>query len=289
MRLVSKVILGTANFGLEYGIDFGKRVPDEEIRHILQLAENTSIFGIDTARAYGKAESIVGKFLNSKSKLKIISKLKKGKYKTADEIISQIKESLLALNIQKIDYYLIHSFETFRSQTNVVVEALKKAKKDGLINNFGISVYYPYEVEYFKTYFKESITIEFPLNVFDRRFLKYIPQWKKDNYTLFARSVFLQGLFFLDKNSLEEKFPKVKDKILQLRQITHNLGTSLNCLLLWFVASFESLDGFIIGVNNVKQLEENLDCLEKYLDIRDLLKNFETEDEDIIIPSRWKL
>ncbi|MFN3599035.1 MAG: aldo/keto reductase [Aquificaceae bacterium] len=112
---MKKLLLGTANFGMDYGIAFGKRVPKEEVFRMLDLAKEKKIFGIDTAPAYGKAQEIIGEYLQKKVKpFRIITKLPKRSYKDTLEVKNTLLKSLENLKVDSIDYLLIHSFETFK-------------------------------------------------------------------------------------------------------------------------------------------------------------------------------
>ena len=57
-----KLALGTAQFGMDYGISnkFGKPSPDD-ITNILNFAESHGIKCIDTAPIYGNSEKLLGK------------------------------------------------------------------------------------------------------------------------------------------------------------------------------------------------------------------------------------
>ncbi|MFN3599034.1 MAG: hypothetical protein ACK4VK_04785 [Aquificaceae bacterium] len=81
---------------------------------------------------------------------------------------------------------------------------------------------------------KGGFALEIPLNVFDRRFVPYLGKWKALNISLFVRSVFLQGLFFLPEERLRGPFERVKDKIQKLRLLVQESGLGLACLCLGF-------------------------------------------------------
>ena len=75
-----KIVLGTAQFGMDYGITNSEgKVKDKEISNILKLAESKGINYLDTAPAYGDAENIIGKHLLKYKTFNIISKLPKQK------------------------------------------------------------------------------------------------------------------------------------------------------------------------------------------------------------------
>ncbi len=287
--MVNKLILGTANFGMNYGIAFGKQVSKEEVFRILDLAVKEKVFGVDTAPVYGDAEEVIGEYFSQKGQvLKVITKLPRKYYKSYEDVKSTLLESLKNLKIDSVDYLLIHSFETFKQHKELLDYSLKSLKEQGLLKFYGISVYHPWEVFEFLETFGGNFAVEFPINVFDRRFVPHIEKWKEKGIILFARSIFLQGLFFLTKEEIKGVFEKVKDKIMKLQQISRELGIGLACLCLLFVLKFSQIDGFIIGIDNKKQLEDLLDCVKMKERNTLELEDFEVRDEDIILPYRWR-
>ena len=59
--LYSKIALGTAQFGLDYGIsNNGGQTPKKEVARILQLAKQKGITVLDTAFLYGVSEEVIG-------------------------------------------------------------------------------------------------------------------------------------------------------------------------------------------------------------------------------------
>lgn len=282
--MVEKLVLGTANFGMEYGIS-SKKVGVKEALKILERAAEEGIWGVDTAVVYGHAEDILGTFFSEKGKsFRVIDKLPHRNYMSKKEVEREVKNMLKRLNSSFLDCLLLHSFRTFEMMPDIV-DVLKGLKKEGFIKHYGISVYHPWEVESFYYLCKEPIAVEFPLNIFDRRFTKYLQKWKSMDFMLFARSVFLQGLFFLEH--FEGNLKKAEEKVKALRDIAKKLEVELSCLLLSFVAHFENLDGFIVGVDGLTQFEMNLRCLKNPIKLKQDIDSFELQDEDLILPYRW--
>jgi aryl-alcohol dehydrogenase-like predicted oxidoreductase len=61
-----RVILGTAQFGLSYGIsNEGGRVARDEVAGILSLASAEGVAALDTAAAYGDSEAVLGSLAES--------------------------------------------------------------------------------------------------------------------------------------------------------------------------------------------------------------------------------
>ena len=64
--MISKLILGTVQFGLEYGINNTTGIPSKEnVKLILDLAYNNGINLLDTAEAYGDSQKKIGEYHNN--------------------------------------------------------------------------------------------------------------------------------------------------------------------------------------------------------------------------------
>ena len=73
-------------------------------------------------------------------------------------------------------------------------------EKNFSIKNIGVSLYNPKDLfKVIKVRIPDAIQV--PINIFDKRFLdkKVIDCLKKNNIKMHARSIFLQGLLFMDK------------------------------------------------------------------------------------------
>ena len=67
-----KLVLGTAQFGLKYGLNQSK-VNIKEIKMIDKILQKKSISYIDTATSYGNSEKIISKIRTRKN---VITKIK---------------------------------------------------------------------------------------------------------------------------------------------------------------------------------------------------------------------
>ncbi len=75
-NLIEKLALGTAQFGLDYGIaNRTGKISKNEIFRILEYAYTQGIDTIDTSSNYGESEKIIGEFIDrSRFDFKIVSK-----------------------------------------------------------------------------------------------------------------------------------------------------------------------------------------------------------------------
>lgn len=274
MKLNEKVGLGTVQFGLPYGISNKAGQTDSiEVTKILITAKTYKIQVLDSASAYGNSEDVLGQ--NDLSSFKMVSKFMPD---SMEDISNQLETSLEKLGIQKLHGYLAHrplNILENPAQWDILLEFKSKSKVDKI----GFSLNEPMELEQLidKGYIPDLIQV--PYNYFDRRFEPYIKDLKKEGCEIHTRSAFLQGLFFMNPNRLDDFFEEVKLPISQLQK-----KEFLNGALLKFAVQQPFIDRVIIGVETNKQLVENLTNLE----LASILPELQYKiNENILIPSRW--
>jgi aryl-alcohol dehydrogenase-like predicted oxidoreductase len=289
-----RLILGTANFGLEYGIANKKKLGEDVVHSILEKAYEMGVATLDTASGYGDAEKVIGDFFRKKGKcFEVITKLPAPDYRSPDDVKREIDTSLDNMSVDSIDYLLLHSYGTYEEYGKTVFPVLNEYKEQGIIGHIGISVYHPYEIDNVLEKGHGISSVELPLNMFDRRFIRHdrIPSLIKKNIRVFARSVFLQGLFFIEDSKIDSFFNPVKGRIKRIREISEAYQITIESMAISFVLS-HGVDGIVLGVDSVEQLEKNISYLDN-LSIEDLsglkkeLEPLEVLDEDIILPYKW--
>ena len=99
-KRLSKISLGSANFGLNYGINNKKKIKFYEVEKILNFANKVKICKIDTAQSYGDSEKVIGKYIDKfKTKWNVTSKLKNLNLSLEDQfIISKLEMTNLILS-----------------------------------------------------------------------------------------------------------------------------------------------------------------------------------------------
>ena len=92
-KRLSKISLGSANFGLNYGINNKKKIKFYEVEKILNFANKVKICKIDTAQSYGDSEKVIGKYIDKfKTKWNVTSKLKNLNLSLEDQFIISKKK-----------------------------------------------------------------------------------------------------------------------------------------------------------------------------------------------------
>jgi len=276
MNLKSKIGLGTVQFGLDYGISNKEgKTSSEEVKKILEFALKQGIDTIDTASAYGNAEQVIGE--NKLSEFRIISKFLPPE--NGETVTAQFYKSLERLKQKSLYGYLAHRPSDVLKNL-YQWEDLKKIKEKGLVKKIGFSFNEPSEITLLAEAGCFPDLIQIPYNYFDQRFEKQIISLKEQGCEIHTRSTFLQGLFFMNPDTMSSFFDEVKPILKNLQLSNKNLAGSL----LKFVAEQPFIDKVIIGVENCNQLKVNLETLENSsrLDkLKVILSN------NIILPYEW--
>ncbi len=286
---MSKLALGTVQFGLDYGVNnTAGQVKEAEVEKILDLASKSGIDVLDTAQAYGQSEEVIGRYIkNHTTRFRIVSKLPD---LDALDVKKLFNESLSNLNCDKLYGYMFHSFSAYKKNPSAW-EELIGLKSENKVDKIGFSLYFPEELEYLLQKNIPFDLIQIPYSVFDRRFENYFEELKKRGVEIHVRSVFLQGLVFKSVDNLETRFLKIKSKLELLGRISSESKVPISALCLNFAVQNEFIDNVVMGVDNKGNLEENLKNLsfgQKTKEHLDQINSLKEDDENIILPINWK-
>ncbi|MBD3231359.1 aldo/keto reductase [Candidatus Dependentiae bacterium] len=285
---MNKIALGTAQFGLDYGINNLSGKIAENISHqILRYAYDRKIDYIDTAYVYGDSEQVLGSFIKkNKINFKIISKFS---CCSIDNFEKSFIESLHRLNSKQLYGYLVHDFKFFIKNPLLWTKFLK-IKNDLLVSKIGFSLYFEEELDYLLDSGIEFDIIQVPYSIFDQRFAKYFRILKSKGIEIFVRSVFLQGLVFKSFENLEPKFSKFKCKLKALNKLAEELNLSISSICLNFAVLNDYIDKVVIGFDNLDHFKQDLFNLKQINEIKKIENNllyFKEDDNNIIIPINW--
>ena len=284
-----KIALGTAQFGLDYGINNKRgKITFSEVEKILKLAYENRINMLDTAFAYGNSENVIGSILERQNlKFNIISKL------PADilpqEVLSYFNQSLKRLKQKKLYGYLLHDFNTFKKNRKIwnILKDLKKTQK---IKKIGFSLYYPSEIDFLFENEIDFDIVQIPYSIFDQRFEPYFSKLKKRKIEIHVRSVFLQGLYFKNPKELSSHFNSIKEKINIIKTISISMNISIASICINFALINKNIDKLVIGVDNSQNLIANIKSLQDFDQVTSFYKDLirlAINDENIILPFKW--
>lgn len=297
-----KIILGTAQLGLNYGItnQYGKPSLEKSLR-IIKTALYNNITEFDTARAYGDSETVLGIARETFGEMNIITKLdplknldKMSTIKEIHELVdNSIKTSLKNLKLHKLNTLLLHRVNHYNNK--VVWNYLLDKKKEKKIEKLGVSVYSVNEA-IIALKDKNIQHIQLPINILDEQwfcndFLELIN--KRTDVIVHCRSIFLQGILLSSK----DKWPKLEninadEYVENLNMLVKKFGFKNKIeLCLSYVKSIEWIDGLLMGVDTVDQLNENIKLFKvrkltnnEFKTVREIFKNVSTI---LLNPSLW--
>jgi aryl-alcohol dehydrogenase-like predicted oxidoreductase len=287
---MKKLILGTVQMGLDYGINnsFGK-ISIEESHQILLKAHISGITTLDTAEVYGNAHKVIGIFHknNPDYKFNIITKVPHNIESNSIEI--KVKEYLADLEVNCLDVLMFHSFESFINNSTAI-DVLVDLKLKGYINHIGVSVYTNDQIEYLLNEDEISV-VQLPFNLLDNISIKgtLIEQLKAKGKIIHTRSAFLQGLFFKKTSDKNKIVQKLKSELEILNQIVEQSNCSMEELALSYCLFQKNIDNVIIGVDSEDHLNTNIKASTYKIEEDTILKinNIKTKDLDLLNPSLW--
>lgn len=279
-----RVALGTAQWGLNYGITNTKGMPsDKELKLIISKANKNNICVFDTASQYGDSEIRLGN--NNLSVKKIVTKVAEFEDSNLEE---KLLLSLDRLKASSVYGYLFHKPNVL-DRNEQLWNQMKGLKAKGLTKKIGFSLYEPSQLTQFLKKKMIPDIIQIPYSVFDRKFEPYFNSLKTMNIEIHVRSIFLQGLYFKSADELEKKFNSLRSPIEKLNQISRKYDLSLLDILIGFVKLNKLIDYLIIGVETINQLNE---ILESYRhdtpkQVFEEIKKIKIKNKSILNPINW--
>lgn len=281
--------LGTAQFGLDYGIANREgKTSVEEIKKIINIARTLGIDTLDTAVSYGDSEACLGS-LGIKD-FKIITKLSELPSEPgalSQQLKAAIQTSLVRLKINSLYALMLHRSDLVNEENvgelQTAIESLKTA---GLVSKFGVSIYNPQELDRILPLIDIDI-IQAPFNLLDRRLETsgWLQRLHDRGIEIHIRSVFLQGLLLMPPETLPSKFTPWAHIFRQLSDWTQKHETDL------LSVCFSAVDDYrvirtVIGVNSARQLNQIGNVLETLKKIP--FPNLSSTDLKLINPANWK-
>jgi aryl-alcohol dehydrogenase-like predicted oxidoreductase/spore coat polysaccharide biosynthesis protein SpsF (cytidylyltransferase family) len=305
----SELTLGTAQLGMEYGIVNRTGRPSESsaiamVRHAIAHGVTT----IDTARAYGEAEEILGRALSGRwdSRLKVVTKLDPLDALPTDAspivvsaaVDDSIRRSCEALRTSQLDTLLLHRWTHRFLWDGATWRRLQELQQEGKISVLGASVYEPSEA--LDALDDPAIQhLQIPMNVLDRRWKeagvdKALAQ--RRDVVVHARSAFLQGILIHGA----DRWPDIGDgydaalcvdRLQGLATRFDRLRVADLCLA--YVRAQPWITSVVVGCETMPQLKSNLELFrlpkltaEQCEELEDTLP---MAPDALLNPSRWNL
>tara|TARA_Y100000589_G_scaffold291859_1_gene295632 strand:- start:14941 stop:15810 length:870 start_codon:yes stop_codon:yes gene_type:complete len=289
---MSKLILGTVQFGLNYGINnFKGKLNAKEIKKTLDVAYKNEIRTLDTAEIYGDSHERIGEYHKKNQKtFKIISKYSSLRNDLPKNIIDRVAKNLTILNSKMLYCYMFHNFNDYKCLFELFRGDLLYLKRNGLIHKLGVSLHSNEEItEVMKN--DDIDLIQLPFNLLDNSNERagILKKAKKKGIEIHTRSVFLQGLFFKEPSKLEGNLKVLRDDLRKINKLVSS--ENISDLALNYAYSKDYIDSVLIGVDSVDQLKANIVCVENNAcrHIHSKIDEIVVKNSFMLNPSNWKV
>ncbi len=301
---VSAFALGTVELGLDYGIDapghFGRPAQTEAIS-LVHSAIDAGINLIDTARAYGTAEVILGEALKGRRDqvvlaTKVATQAIGGVPLKGDDLrrhmLTSLEESLAALQTGHIDIWQIHNVDrTVLAEAEVVAEVFDQVRASGQVRFCGGS-FYGAELPLQALPLNLFEVMQITYSILDQRLAdQFFPLAAAANVGICARSVLLKGALTERAEHLPNHLHELRLRSRAFRELitANKLGATPAQAAIAFALAQPAIHAVLIGVRTEEELRSNLHSLTLELEPATLaqFESLRLDDPDLLNPGTW--
>lgn len=280
-----KLVLGAAQFGLNYGLANRTGVPSyDELRKIKSVAEKLGIKALDTASSYGGSEKAIGQVFDKSWTITTKCSMRSKPREPATGLREQVHDSLALLKHSYLDNLLLHHAKDINSGW----DTLRNLKDEGLVKKIGVSLYFNDDLDAVLS-LPDLDVVQITLNVFDQRFLKIgaLNCIKDKGVEVHVRSIFLQGLLLMQPDQRPSYFSKWSKNFALIDGFLQQQNVSAKELCINFVAHLAMVDKIVVGVETADQLAELGQCIrDEPIPVSDFLA---CSDPKLLDPFLWQI
>lgn len=298
--LASEIALGTVELGMDYGIptDGGNLRPTEaDAIRVLNNALDLGINFVDTARAYGNSEELIGKALRHRrrdyllaTKLCPLSASDLEAPGLSGRIWESVKTSLRMLQTDYVDLLMIHSapMEVIQ-RADAILETLHAIQQAGLVRYVGASVYEDAGPAALERGGFDCLQIAY--NALDRMPEKaLLPTAAQQGVGIIVRSVLLKGAITLRYRDLPESLSSLKDAVHALDILAQAAGISLPELAFRYVLGSDAIA--LCGTARSQELQSAIEYVSRGpldADLIDEIRKIEIAERKWLNPGNWNM
>jgi 1-deoxyxylulose-5-phosphate synthase len=297
---VSEIGLGTVELGLDYGVPVAGehlRPSEEQAARLLNRALDLGVNFIDTARAYGASEEIIGRAFKGRrddyilaSKLAPIREAGQSDQELREQVKVSIAESLHMLQTDVIDLLQLHHTPVDVVKSGRVLAAAREAQRSGAVRFIGASTYgedAPLAVLESGGY----DTLQVAYNLADRTLEeKVLPLAQQQGVGIIVRSVLLRGVLTHRYTYLPNQLADLKSAISRLSSLVGAEVSSLPEMAYRFVLANSAVSTALVGTARIEELKSALAFADKGRlppALVAAIREINVSDRSQLIPSNW--
>lgn len=246
MHLSERLVLGTVQLGVPYGVNAANRIlPESQAIQILDRAFELGVVKVDTAVAYGRSQTLIANWVKSnglENSIEITTKIHS--FSMRRDLIRVVHD------LAGLDFNIIFHNVPTPDDWGKAQEILAELRYEKHVLS-GVSCYDPCEVEKSmslgvnKIQIQSNLATKNQLGLLVNLPVKYI-----------FRSLFMKGLLLNGCLSAESRIAGSGELVRYLEEIADDAGYELGPLLLRYMISlFREQDLALIGFDNADQLD----------------------------------
>lgn len=301
---VSALALGTVELGLDYGIqtpgEYGRPSEAAAIR-LVHAALDAGINFVDTARAYGDSERVLGLALEGRREgvviaTKVDPRPPDGVVWSDDDVRdimrNSLETSLRLLRTDHIDVWKIHNVDApLLARRALLAEIFDEARQRGQIGWAGASFYgatLPEEALAHDLFDVMQVTY----SALDQRVsARVLPLAAEQGVGIVARSVLLKGALTERAEHLPDRLEPLRVRSRQFRGLITSLGDQVTPAqgAIAFALVQPQIDTVLVGARTEAELDEDVAALDLTLSesVLERLGALAVDDEEMLDPSTW--
>lgn len=304
-----RLALGSAQWGMPYGIANRSGQPaTTEVAAMLARAHAVGIHTIDTARAYGESEALIGTLAPPDSGWRVVTKLAPdvlgdepaegaagshslGLGEVLERVAASLEASRRALDRDVLPLLLLHRFDHRHACGGRVWRYLLAEREAGRIGALGVSAGTP-EQAWAALEDPDIEALQVATSLLDLRLQRqgFFARARELGRTVYVRSVFLQGLAHLELGCLPAALAALADPMEAIARTAREMGVPTRALYLAFVRELPGVHP-VVGCETEAQLAELLadwssDAVDAAILMR-LVEGLPTHDAELVDPSCW--
>lgn len=296
---LSRLMLGTVQFGLPYGVANRTGQPTyETARDIVAAALEGGVNCFDTAAAYGTSEEILGRALQelgAADRVVVITKVRPltAEEKADEKLAARAIEESVAQSRRRLRLSCLAGVLFHREEDGRYLDVLDRLRIKGWLRYAGVSCdNRPGPAAGFVDGGQSSL-LQIPGNVLDRRHQHsgIFRAAAQRGVAVFLRSVYLQGLLVMPEGAIPPGLQAVVPARRRLAEIAAAGGMGMAELALRYMLAQDGITSVLTGVETVAQVRENITLFDRGPLTGDTLAAVEAASnnlpETILTPSLW--
>jgi len=283
--------LGTVQWGTAYGIANRVGKPKRsEVSCILDRARLAGVTTLDTARAYGDSEQIIGDLTSEGEGWSVITKLHP-EAMTACAAADSLRASRQALGRSSLNAVLLHRANQRSADAGKLWDYLRRERDGGRVQRIGVSAVEPDDA-WNALQDIDVDCIQVATSLLDQRLVRagFFDEARILRKHVFVRSVFLQGVAYLPVEQLPSHLLPLRDALSAIAIWSMNHGSRPRDTFLEFAAGIPGIY-VLLGCETLAQLEDNLEswthARARHSRVSDFAHQIPTFSSHVLNPALW--